>query len=340
MVISHSYPLSGSSESAQWIYKVTNGQIVLASIGLNGFFVISGFFIFQSLQRSTNLKIYFKKRFLRLFPGLFVVLLLSVLLVPFIYEQSIPLFSNAEFYTYIPNNMSLYNFQSSIKGIFDHNPYHSINGSLWTLRYEFSLYVLLAILFFFRKNKLIVKMMLFMSFIILFFTYTLFLDRFSGAFVFGMQGYHILNFSAFFISGSLLASLGFDKVISKGTLFFTSSIFISCLVVFVLIYFNYYNNFKHIIFPIVILLIGYMPIPVLKNFQKIGDLSYGIYIYSFPIQQTLMYFFNFDLYELIIYSILVSVTFGYLSWHLIEKKALEYKNKKILNLKFLNIKVD
>ena len=63
VVISHSYPLSGSSESSQWIYQVTNGQIVLAQIGLSGFFIISGYFIFQSLKRSNSIIDYFKKFF-------------------------------------------------------------------------------------------------------------------------------------------------------------------------------------------------------------------------------------------------------------------------------------
>ena len=85
VVVSHSYPLSGDNESSQWIYKITNGQLVLAQIGLSGFFVISGYFIFQSLQRSKSILDYLKKRFLRLFPALSVVLLLSILLAPFVF---------------------------------------------------------------------------------------------------------------------------------------------------------------------------------------------------------------------------------------------------------------
>ena len=153
VVISHSYPLSGSNESSQWIYQVTNGQIVLAQIGLSGFFIISGYFIFQSLKRSNSIIDYFKKRFLRLFPALIVVLFLTMVLAPFVYNSETPFFQNAEIYTYFPNNLSLYHLQPSIKGIFDTNSYHAINGSLWTIRYEFSLYIALSLLFFFRKQK-------------------------------------------------------------------------------------------------------------------------------------------------------------------------------------------
>ncbi|TGV04422.1 acyltransferase family protein [Flavivirga rizhaonensis] len=338
VVISHAYPLSGSSEEAQWIYKITNGQIVLASIGLNGFFVISGFFIFQSLQRSKTLKSYFKKRFLRLFPGLFILLILSILMVPFLYQGSIPLLSNKQFYTYLPNNLNLYNFQSGIKGVFDSNNYHAINGSLWTLRYEFSLYIALAFLFYLKGRLSLVKGLLLISFFMFFILFNFCLDRFSGASVFGMQGYHILNFSAFFMGGSFLASVGFDAIKKESSLFFVVAIAVSLIILLASIYFNFYSNIKHLMFTLLILLIGYMNIPILQSFGKIGDMSYGIYIYSFFIQQIFMVVFKFDLYELMIYSVIASIILGYLSWHLVEKKALFYKNKPILSLKRFTFK--
>jgi peptidoglycan/LPS O-acetylase OafA/YrhL len=157
VVISHAYPLSGGSETSQWIYQITNGQIVLERLGLDGFFIISGFFIFQSLQRSRGLLDYFKKRILRLFPALLVVLLITLIVVPFIYEGKIPIYKNTQVYSYLPNNLLLYNFQPVIKGVFDNNPYHAVNGSLWTIRYEFSLYIAIAVLYFFKNDKRIEK---------------------------------------------------------------------------------------------------------------------------------------------------------------------------------------
>lgn len=339
VVVSHSYPLSGGTEKTQWIYEVTNGQIVLASIGLNGFFVISGFFIFQSLQRSPSVISYFKKRFLRLFPGLFVVLLLTLLLIPFVYQGDKSLYSNIDFYTYLPNNLSLYGFQSSIKGVFDTHNYHSINGSLWTLRYEFSLYIALALLWVLRKQKTVIKACLFISFIALFITHTFFLERFSESSVLGMRGYDIINFGCFFTFGSLLASYNFDSVKDKSSKFFISIITLLILIIVVSIYFNIFILIKHLAFSLLIILLGYMPLPFFSTFGKIGDMSYGIYIYSFPIQQTLMYFFDLGLYAFIFWSIFISIIFGYLSWHLIEKQALKYKNRAIFNFKLFNKEV-
>ncbi len=328
VVISHAYPLSGGSEKSQWIYEITNGQIVLARIGLDGFFIISGFFIFQSLSRSNTILNYYKKRFLRLFPALFVVLLLTLLLlVPFVYEGQVPLLRNKDIYTYLPNNISLYKFQAVIKGVFDHNAYHSINGSLWTIRYEFSLYVALSFLYIFRKNKKIVKGLIIICFTILLITFNFFIKRFSGSSILGMNGYEILDLGTFFVGGSLLAAFNFHKFKNKLLLP------IVLLALVFSIYFNFYSLVKHIFLPIAIILTGYIKIPLLVNFNKIGDMSYGIYIYSFPIQQILVYYFKLSVYQLMFYSLIISIIFGYLSWHLIEKRALAYKNKSILELK-------
>ena len=166
---------------------------------------------------------------------------------------------------------------------------------------------------------MLIKTILVLTFIALLFIYTFYLERFAGSSILGMQGYHILNFSALFVAGSLLSSLGFNKVQFRKFPFFVYTIIFSLLVLTVSIYFNYYGTLKHIIFPVIILLIGYMPIPVLSNFSKIGDMSYGIYVYSFPVSLTLMYFFNLMTFQLMIFSIFISIIFGYLSWHLIEK---------------------
>lgn len=322
VVVSHAYPLSGCSEKSQWVYQITNGQIVLAQIGLSGFFIISGFFIFQSLQRSKSHLDYFKKRFLRLFPALFVVLFLSILLTPFVYNSSVPFYLNKEVYTYLPYNLSLFGFQSGIKGIFDTNSYHAINGSLWTIRYEFSLYVALSLLFFFRKQKGVVLFLLSFTFIAFTFLYTFYLSRFGGSSLLGLQGLHVLNLGIFFIGGSLLASLQFEKVKNKSLI-----LGISVLILVLSLYFNRYEWVKHIVMPIVVILIGFIPVVFIRTFGKIGDMSYGIYIYSFPIQQTLMWFFKMNTYTLMISSVLLSIGFGYLSWHWVEKKALKYKKE-------------
>ncbi len=319
VVLSHAYPLSGVDETEQWIYKITNGQIVLAQIGLAGFFVISGFFIFQSMQRSKSIFQYYKKRILRLFPALLVLLLITLVIVPFIYSGLGSILNNTTYLSYFPNNISLYGFQGVIEGVFDTNHYKAINGSLWTIRYEFTLYIVISLLFFIKTKQKLLVFLLASAFLLCSVLYLFFIARFSGSSILGMQGYHILNLGNFFIVGSLLASLKFEKYKSNSLLF-------GLIVIMTLaLYFNFYNSIKHAVFSMFIIVLGYTPIKGIKDFGKLGDASYGIYIYSFFIQQLLMWFFKLNTINLAVYSLILSIVFGYLSWFLVEKRALKFK---------------
>lgn len=324
VVVSHAYALSGTPENVNWLCLITANQFNFSQLGLNGFFVISGYFIFQSLQHSNSLVEYFKKRFLRLFPALFMLLMLSVLMIPFIYSGTTPLLQNASFCTYLPFNLSLYGFQGVVKGVFDTNRYHAINGSLWTIRYEFSLYVGLSLLFFIKGYKRITMSLLVLVFGLFYIGYNFYLSSLGGASLFNLVGIHVLNLGTFFIGGSVLASLDF-----KNWKYRNQIGVIALLLLVIAVYFGYYDIMKHVLFSISILAIGFFPLPVLSSFGKLGDSSYGIYIYSFPIQQTLVSFFKMNTDTLMITSIALSIGFGYLSWHLIEKKALKYKKNMI-----------
>ncbi len=147
LIITHSYLLSGNIAECDLLCQFSNGQVSFSYIGVKGFFTISGFLIFQSLERSKNIIDYLWKRILRLFPALFFVLLFTVILVPFVYQSNIPFLQNKSLLSYIPNNLMLYRIQFGISGVFESNPFKStINGSLWTIPYEFTMYILLSCL--------------------------------------------------------------------------------------------------------------------------------------------------------------------------------------------------
>jgi peptidoglycan/LPS O-acetylase OafA/YrhL len=58
---------------------------------------------------------------------------------------------------------------------------------------------------------------------------------------------------------------------------------------------------------------------------SIGDPSYGIYLYAFPLQQLLIYWYRPSTLILFLVSTIGAFIFGYLSWIFIEKKALALK---------------
>lgn len=320
VIITHSYPLSGVKE-CDLLCQITEGQISFSHLGVKGFFIISGYLIFQSLQRSDNIIDYFWKRLLRLFPALFIVLILTSILALFVYKGEVAFIYNKSLLTYIPNNLSLYHIQQAIDGVFENNPYKStINGSLWTIPYEFTMYILLSFLIFYRNKKIATQIILLVSFLFLFIVNIFYIERLKQ-YNFILNGEQLADLGFFFISGSLLAAFNIEKINRKKELlilFFILFIFSLSL--------NFYEYTKYLTLPFLIILLGLNPIKFIYNIgDKIGDLSYGIYIYGFPVEQTLIYYFKFNNLELMVFSLIISSIFAYFSWHFVEKKALKFK---------------
>lgn len=332
VIISHSYPLTGIKE-CDWLCQLSSNQISFSYLGVRGFFIISGYLIFQSLERSKNLVDYYWKRFLRLFPALFIVLILTIILAPFVYESKhINFLSNKDVWTYIPNNLCLYRIQYTIKGVFENNPYPSvINGSLWTIPYEFTMYLLLSLFYFIRKKNIIVKLLFISFYAILLFVNIFFINQ-MHIYTYFISTYYLFDLGLFFIAGSLLASINICKFRFANIL-----AIMSLIITIVSFELNGFYIVKYFVLPFLVIYFGLKSTPIIKDVgKKIGDLSYGIYIYAFPVQQTLVYFFHLNYIELVLSSFLITLFLASLSWHLIEFKALKLKNKHPLNY----IKID
>jgi peptidoglycan/LPS O-acetylase OafA/YrhL len=73
----------------------------------------------------------------------------------------------------------------------------------------------------------------------------------------------------------------------------------------------------------------------LSNFAKHGDFSYGVYLYGWPVQALIMYYFKDHLnpFLLFITSLPVAILFAFCSWHLVESPFLKLKKKKTLSPK-------
>lgn len=223
---------------------------------------------------------------------------------------------------YLPNNLILFKTQMSFEGIFENNPVqNTINGSLWTLVYEFSFYIIISLFYFIRKDNLkitnaLIAMYLLFNIFIVFFN-----EKIGG---YGIHAIDINNFTelgSFFVGGSILASFNIEKYGNRNKMFYISFILLILSVVL-----NKFDTFQFLLLPVVIIIGGLKATPYLSDVNKsLGDLSYGLYIYSFVIQQTLMYFFKLDQITLFLYSLILSIFFAYLSWHFVEKRALKFK---------------
>ena len=124
--------------------------------GVPIFFTISGFLVYQSFEKNTKKPFtYFRNRFLRLYPGLWVMVLLMsffILVEAIISEHSIVtksffiwLFCQLSFFQfYTPENLNFWG-----TGV--------PNSSLWTIVTEVQFYLIVPLLFYFsRMSKKII----------------------------------------------------------------------------------------------------------------------------------------------------------------------------------------
>jgi len=208
--------------------------------------------------------------------------------------------------------------------IFTTNPLPgTINGSLWTLVYEFTLYFLVMLSAFCRfvpkRIGQAISIIIVAACAYATIKYKSYLD--VREFFWGLNLYYVLYFSSLFFFGSVLSSLKFNEW--KGLNWYCAT---SGLLLVIAIYFNVYSIAAHLLLPIFIISVGYVYVPeVSRLYNKFGDLSYGVYIYGFVIQQTLINVFAFDVYELMIISLIISLLCGLASWKFIESKAMRYK---------------
>lgn len=333
VIWSHAFPLSGRPEHlGSPLIGETSGGIAVAI-----FFVISGFLVTGSLLNSSSKISYFKKRFLRIYPGFFVsVLFCFFVIAPLCSSFGIrEFFLNSASYGYL-KTLSMYLIQHQVPGVLEGNPHPgSINGSYWTLPVEFSMYIviaLFALLGVFRPWFLILAIVGAMVF------YALVTHEPRNSFT---QYYIHARYAALFLYGALF-------YIFKDRIPYRLHWFLLCIAIVVMTQLVpalkapadlcmhnllcgkqilYSQLIFSLLLPYIILYIAHRPLPILKDFGRYGDFSYGIYLYAFPVQQCIVYHFGAELPVIVHFSatLLVTLVLAIASWHLVEKPCLKFK---------------
>lgn len=321
VIFSHSFPLSLSSINNLFEPKFLFGLMTLGYFAVNIFFAISGFLITASWLNSKSANDYLMKRILRIYPAFICALILSAIIL----WVSCPVFRDnvghgfSWFSYFISNCITLEN--SSInktpwEGVFAGNPLPNYtNGSLWTIPIEFHCYLIVLLLgtvSIFKKRGLILIITIYS------------LSSYGFSWLHGDDSNTYLNrFLAFFLAGMCFwlwrDKIPFSKWIASASLLI---LFIS----------SYLNPWFAILLPIfglyLLLWIGYGPkIPFTEWTQK-TDLSYGVYLYAYPVQQLIAMqkplrepWINITIATPIV------LVLAYLSWHYVEKRFLAMKSR-------------
>lgn len=282
-------------------------------VAVFSFFIVSGFLIARSYERSSSLKSYIKKRINRIVPAYLLVVFLCTVLLSLV--STLPLsdyFGNVQVYKYFFWNSIFMNFMApSLPGVFGNE---AVNGALWTLKIEMCFYFAVPLIFLlFGKNNKYRDI----SLIVLYFLSLVFLNYFEMAGKISMSKQ--LPGSLCYFIGGMLGYFHFDKFIKYKNILFLIAI-ITVWIDLIL----HIKLFSPIMISIIVLYIAYS-LKFLNNFGKYGDFTYGIYIFHFPIIRvfaTLGLFANYNPFFMSFVCMLVVIGVGIASWHLYEKKFL------------------
>jgi peptidoglycan/LPS O-acetylase OafA/YrhL len=303
----------------------SKGQTDLAEFGVMGFFALSGYLITASFDRTGNGLIFLSHRLLRIFPGFWTCLLVTAFVfAPLIFFlrsgtfSGFPLSGPESALSYCYHNFLLKINQWSLKDLLTHAAYPaSLDGSLWSLLPELQCYFFTMLAGFcglFHRNKLVY--LVFVISIFIFFAVNFNFSKNFGPTVLILSP--ALKLYAAYLAGSLFFVFRRQLSFDKGGIIFLG------LFLLVLIKFGGF----HLISP---LLIALFLLNLFGRFEfSISyDVSYGVYIYSFPVQQLLYQAFGHQLniYIFVLLTVLFSLLMGLLSYLFIEKPFMNLRKK-------------
>jgi peptidoglycan/LPS O-acetylase OafA/YrhL len=325
VLVAHSYPLTGTEGQPLF------GGFTLGHVAVDIFFITSGFLVTRSLITRENVAAFAWARIVRIFPALIVAVLLCTFGVGLAFTSlsTGEFLSDSRVYTFIAKNSTLVlgNIQYDLPGVFMDNPYpDAVNGSLWTLPWEIRMYAILGAIGILsllirkqRRTPLLYLVVFGLATAALLATcinhFFPFLDNESHG-----DGLRLMAF--FFMGGAHYVLRNHIKLSH-----WLAAIIALAFAVAALDSFNFFYVIYTTWLPYLILYVAYIPGGPLRLFNKLGDYSYGLYIYAFPVQQIVAHVKpDVGVWEMFFTATAATLTLSIASWYLLEKPILRKKD--------------
>ena len=339
VLLDHAFPLGGFNRGSDPMWGWTKGQESFGGLAVVCFFVVSGFLVTRSFVEARSALGYAWKRFLRIMPGFWVCLIVTVALfapIAYLYQHG-TVHGYVRGHTdsplgYLTHNALLSMNQYNVDGLLGSTPYaHSgypqaFDGSLWTLIFEAKCYIgvaALGLLGLYRRSRFsVVALSLALWAIQL-------KQQLHPGF---LKGWPVIGDVqmvrlAFVFSLGVLLYLYRDKVVISNSL---AAVAFAVLVIGMRT--GLYNAIGEVALAYLCFWLA-VRLPM-SGFDRYGDFSYGLYIYAFPVEQLMALFgvHRLGLVPYVTFSLVVALALAVASWFVVEKPALSLKRLRLQNL--------
>lgn len=297
------------------------GNMPLGPLGVWIFFSISGYLVMQSWTNDPHFTRFFAKRALRIFPALVICTLLSA----FVLGPALTTLDLAAYFQHpvtwgYLDNIYLY-ITYPLPGVFATNRLpHAVNGSIWSLPVEFFMYAVIALVGLLKAPR--------WAWLLL----SLAMVALSAAWArtspdmlvfYRTDLRQVVICGTYFVIGAAFYRYQISRFFNLSTVG-TLTIFWMCLSFSA----DFFIVGSWFILPFITLGFGLTKGHWISKITRY-DYSYGIYIYAFPVQQTLVHLYpQQSLREHLLSATAITLALAAASWHLVESKALKLKPRK------------
>jgi peptidoglycan/LPS O-acetylase OafA/YrhL len=326
VVLTHSFELTGHATDRPFAH-VGRYPIAPGEVGVWIFFATSGFLVARSFARVQRGIPFAWNRFARIWPALITLILLSVFVLgPLMTTLTLhQYFSSTVTWHYLVRNLIMFKGPTfALPGVFANQPAKAINGSLWTLPYELWAYVgvlLLGVTGLLKRRYIPIGLAIVAIVTFRFDTYSHQIHFNYSAFA--MSTRQGAPLAAFFLIGVVAAGIhDFDlrRLAWPASALLALSLLVREPVLFI------------VAMAALTLGLGTTDTRFSARLRTLGDPSYGMYIFCFPLQQTLYHAGIHTSWVMFAASAPLSVAIGYASWHIVESPALrrlKYRRKRL-----------
>jgi peptidoglycan/LPS O-acetylase OafA/YrhL len=292
------------------------------ALGVFIFFVISGYLVGMSWEHDPDALRFLARRALRIFPALVVLVLLTALVLGPALTALPPgeYFRHPLFRQYFSNAILLPRY--ALPGVFEHaRVANVVNGSLWSLPVEFICYLGLLVLGVARVPRWVVAALTAAGCAA---TLAWALDRSHEMAVYERFLRDVVEYGTYFLIGTCVGRFRLERFLTVTSL---------CVAIVAMIAAEPWPLASRIVswlaFPAVFLTFGRATSVAARGLARLGDYSYGVYIYAFPVQQMVLYLWpSLPTLAYVLVSLGATFAFAAASWHLVEIRAMRLKPRR------------